>query len=174
MLNSVHQYSAMPSNAQQFPAVLSNARQCSAMPSNARKCSAMLSNCNCISRMKMKRFCCILDRNLSEKSTALNFIRYLLKTRQEMLTRPKAPKIFQELLSNSEELKRFQRILIAQVLGQPKDSKGFVLLKYYNRLIERFQKIPKDSLSQVLDQPNDSKILKESMKFQRTHREKTF
>ena len=63
-------------------------------------------------------------------------------TRLEILSRPKAPKILQELLSNSEELpsprptkllknsKRFQKI--------PKDSKRFQMI------LKRFQEIPKD------------------------------
>ena len=67
-------------------------------------------------------------------------------TRLEILSRPKAPKILQELLSNCEELpsprptkllknfKRFQKIPknSKRIQKIPKDSKGF-------------QKIPKDS-----------------------------
>ena len=59
-------------------------------------------------------------------------------TRLEMLSRPKAPKILQELLSNSEELRspRQTKLLKNSKIFQkiPKDSK-------------RFQKIPKDSKS---------------------------
>ena len=73
-------------------------------------------------------------------------------TRLEILSRPKAPKIFHELRSNSEELKGFQR--------NPKELK-----KDYNysspRLTNRFQRNPRYSkrilTAQVLGQPMDSK-----------------
>ena len=76
------------------------------------------------------------------------------KTRLEILSRPKAPKIFHELRSNSEELKGFQR--------NPKELK-----KDYNysspRLTNRFQRNPRYSkrilTAQVLGQPKDSKRL---------------
>ena len=59
-------------------------------------------------------------------------------TRLEMLSRPKAPKILKELLSNSEELQspRQTKLLKNSKIFQkiPKDSK-------------RFQKIQKDSKS---------------------------
>ena len=57
-------------------------------------------------------------------------------TRLEILSRPKAPKILQELLSNSEELlsPRPTKLLkdLKRIQGIPKDSK-------------RIQKIPKES-----------------------------
>ena len=77
-------------------------------------------------------------------------------TRLEILSRPKAPKILQELPSNSEKLlsprptkllkdsKRIQRI--------PKESKGFQKIPKESKGFQRsstdskrFQKIPKDS-----------------------------
>ena len=67
----------------------------------------------------------------------------LLLTRLEILSRPKAPKILQELLSNSKELpnsrptkllKNFKRFRKIQKV--PKDSK---------KIPKRFQNIPKDS-----------------------------
>ena len=71
----------------------------------------------------------------------------LIQTRLlKILSRPKAPKIFQELLSNSEELKRFQRIPTAQVLGQPKDSNCLS-----TKPTKGFQGIPKE-----FKIPNDS------------------
>ena len=69
-------------------------------------------------------------------------------TRLEMLSRPKAPKILQELLSNSEELR------------SPRQTK---LLK--NSKI--FQKIPKDSKRFKKIQKDFQKILKDSNKFKK-------
>ena len=80
-----------------------------------------------------------------------------LGTRLEILSTPKAPKILQELLSNSEKLlsprptkllkdsKRFQKNPIDSERFQknPKDSKRFQSIP---KDTKRFQKIPKDSL----------------------------
>ena len=90
-------------------------------------------------------------------------------TRLKILSRPKAPKILQELLSNSEEFpsprqtkllknsKRFQKI--------PEDSKRFLKIPKDS---ERFQKNPKDSkkIQKIQKDSKDfkrfQKILKES------------
>ena len=58
------------------------------------------------------------------------------KTRLEILSRPKAPKILQELLSNSEELPspRPTKLL--------KNSKRF---KKIQKITKDYEKIPKDS-----------------------------
>ena len=77
-------------------------------------------------------------------------------TRLEILSRPKAPKILQELLRNSKELpsprptkllknsKRFQKIPkdSEEVSKIPKESKR---IQKFPKDSKKFQKIPKDS-----------------------------
>ena len=84
------------------------------------------------------------------------------ETRLEILSRPKAPKILQELLSNSEEL------------PSPRPTKLLKDSKRFRKILKdsiRFQKIPKESkkIQNISNIPKDSarfqKILKDSKRF---------
>ena len=90
-----------------------------------------------------------------DKSAAIATFERDCETRLEILSRPKVPKILQELLSSSEELlsprqtkllkdsKRFLMILLSpRPTKLLKDSKRF---QKNPKDSKRFQKIPKDS-----------------------------
>ena len=89
-------------------------------------------------------------------------------TRLEILSRPKAPKILKELLSNSKELpsprptkllknfKRFQNIKKI-----PKDSKKIP------KESKRFRKIPKDSKKIPKESKRCQKITNDSQRFRK-------
>ena len=81
------------------------------------------------------------------------------ETRLEILSRPKAPKILQKLLGDSEELKRFQRI--------PTDSKRIQKIPTASK---RFQKISKDS-KRFQKNPKDTNGYKN---IQRTYGQRIF
>ena len=88
------------------------------------------------------------------------FARY--QTRLKILLRPKAPKILQELLSNSKEL------------PSPRPTKLLKKSKRFQKIPKRFQKIPKDS-NRLQKIPKDSirfqKIPKDSKRFQKIAKE---
>ena len=96
------------------------------------------------------------------------------RTRLEILSRPKAPKILQELLGNSEELlsprptkllkdsKRFQKIqkIPEDFKKIPKDFKRFQKIPKDSK---RFQKIPKDS-KRFQKNPKESKLFQKNLR----------
>ena len=78
----------------------------------------------------------------------IDFLWFLIQTRLEMLSRPKAPKLPQSIPScevtqrNSKDSKEFQLLKSQADLQISKDSKGY---KRIPRDSKGFQRIPKDS-----------------------------
>ena len=69
-----------------------------------------------------------------------------MKTRLEIFSRPKAPKILQELLSNSDGLPSSRLTkLLKNSKRFPKISKDFKRFKENPKESKRIQRIPKDS-----------------------------
>ena len=111
-----------------------------------------------ISRFFVRQILCS-----TEFKTNISFT-YINGTRPELLSRPKVPKILKELLSDSEELKRFKKFLKDSKIfkkdsncSSPKLTKGFQKILKDSK---EFQKIPKNSKTLQRIQKDSKRLLK--------------